>query len=48
MDYCNETSSMENSVCNSSKISYLSNSPCIDPYSNCEEGWDNYCFHPKL
>jgi len=43
MDYCNETSSMVNSVCSSVTIPLLGNSPCIDPYSNCSEGWGTFC-----
>ena len=44
IDYCNETSSMSDSVCNSSNLSsFFDSSPCIDPYSNCLEGWNNFC-----
>lgn len=44
IDYCNETGSMSDSVCNSLNISsFFNNSPCIDPYSNCLEGWNNFC-----
>ena len=24
---------------------FLSESPCTNPYSNCSEGWGNYCFN---
>ena len=44
IDYCNETSSMSDSVCNSLNISSLFNkSPCINPYSNCIDGWNSFC-----
>lgn len=47
IDYCNNTSNMTNSLCSGefSNFIFLSNSPCIDPYSNCSQAWGNYCFN---
>lgn len=48
-NFCTNTNSMGSTLCNSETLGFsnikLVKSPCIDPYTNCQDSWNNYCFN---
>lgn len=50
IDYCDASSNMTDSLCSKTFSDFIflnSGSPCVNPYSLCSKGWDNYCFQKK-
>ena len=51
-NYCNSSGNMSSGLCNSTSgigsgfpyQTLITQSPCTNPYSNCYNGWDDFCF----
>lgn len=48
-NFCTNSQEMDDSICSSSSLNFpnlkLTTAPCINPYSNCDTSWNNYCFN---
>lgn len=48
-NFCKNSNLMGSNLCSSETLGFsnikIIKSPCIDPYTNCQDSWNNYCFN---